>query len=54
MAPNIVIDSNVMIAALRSRKGTSNKLLFWAGIKKFEIHDSVALIREYEEVLQQQ
>jgi len=52
--PNIVIDTNVVIAALRSKKGASNKLLSLVGIGKFEIHDSVALILEYEEVLQRQ
>jgi putative PIN family toxin of toxin-antitoxin system len=52
--PNIVIDTNVVIAALRSKKGASNKLLQLIGTKKFEIHDSVALILEYEEVLQRQ
>lgn len=51
-APNIVIDTNVIIAALRSKRGASNKLLSLVGTKKFEIHDSVALILEYEEVLQ--
>lgn len=54
MTPNIVIDTNVIIAALRSRRGGSNKLLSLVGTKKFEIHDSVALILEYEEVLQRQ
>ena len=41
--PNIVIDTNVIIAALRSKKGASNKLLALVGSSKFEIHDSVAL-----------
>ena len=54
MAPNIVIDTNVIIAALRSKRGASNKLLSMVGTQKFEIHDSVALILEYEEVLQRQ
>ena len=52
--PNIVIDTNVIIAALRSKKGASNKLLSLVGTSKFEIHDSVALILEYEDVLQRQ
>lgn len=52
--PNVVIDTNVVIAALRSRKGASNKLMKLVGTRKFEIHDSVALILEYEEVLQRQ
>jgi putative PIN family toxin of toxin-antitoxin system len=53
-APNIVIDTNVIIAALRSKRGASNKLLSLVGTGKFEIHDSVSLILEYEEVLQRQ
>jgi putative PIN family toxin of toxin-antitoxin system len=53
-APNIVIDTNVIIAALRSKRGASNKLLSLVGTGKFEIHDSVALVLEYEEVLQRQ
>ena len=52
--PNIVIDTNVVIAALRSKRGASNKLLSLVGTSKFEIHDSVALILEYEDVIQRQ
>ena len=52
--PNVVIDTNVVIAALRSKRGASNRLLSLIGTSKFEIHDSVALILEYEEVLQRQ
>jgi len=52
--PNIVIDTNVVIAALRSRRGASSKLLSLVGMQKFEIHDSVPLILEYEEVIQRQ
>lgn len=49
---DIVIDTNVVIAALRSKKGASNKVLSLIGTKKFEIHDSVALVLEYEDVIQ--
>ena len=52
--PNIVLDTNVVIAALHSKKGASNKLLSLVGTSKFEIHDSVALILEYEDVIQRQ
>jgi len=52
--PDIVLDTNVIIAALRSKKGASNKLLSLVGMQKFEIHDSVALILEYEDVIQRQ
>ena len=52
VAPNIVLDTNVIVAALRSKKGASYKLLSLVGTHTFEIHDSVALILEYEDVLQ--
>ena len=52
--PDIVLDTNVIIAALRSKKGASNKLLSLVGTQKFEIHHSVALILEYEDVIQRQ
>jgi putative PIN family toxin of toxin-antitoxin system len=50
--PDIVLDTNVIVAALRSKRGASNKLLSLVGTNMFEIHDSVALILEYEDVLQ--
>ena len=52
--PNIVIDTNVVIAALRSKRGASSKLLSLAGTHRFETHDSVPLVLEYEDVLQRQ
>ena len=50
--PDIVIDTNVVIAALRSKNGASYKLLSLIGTNKFEIHDSVAIVLEYEDVIQ--
>lgn len=52
--PNIVIDTNVVIAALRSKRGASSKLLSLIGTQKYEIHDSVPLVLEYEDVIQRQ
>jgi putative PIN family toxin of toxin-antitoxin system len=52
--PQIVIDTNVVITALRSKRGASSKLLSLIGTSKFEIHDSVPLVLEYEEVIQRQ
>ena len=52
--PDVVLDTNVIIAALRSKRGASNKLLSLVGTHQFEIHDSVALILEYEDVIQRQ
>lgn len=51
MKPKIVIDTNVVIAALKSRQGASNKLLQLFGRKKFIHNISVALILEYEDVM---
>ncbi len=50
--PQIIIDTNVIIAALRSRKGASFRLLSLVGTEKFEVHASVALVLEYEDVIQ--
>ena len=44
----IVIDTNVLIAALRSRRGASYRLLMLLGSDKFAIHISVPLVLEYE------
>jgi putative PIN family toxin of toxin-antitoxin system len=52
--PQIVIDTNVVIAALRSKRGASAKVLSLAGTERFETHDSVPLVLEYEEVIQRQ
>jgi len=48
---SIVIDTNVIIAALKSRLGASNKLLTLIGMKKFELNISTALLLEYEDVI---
>lgn len=45
--PDIVLDTKVIVAALRSQRGASNKLLSLIGTHRFEIHDSVALILEF-------
>lgn len=47
----VVIDTNVLIAALQSRRGASFKLLMLVGnAEKFEISVSVPLVLEYEDV----
>ena len=46
----VVLDSNVFLTALRSRRGASFKLLSLVGKGKFEINLSVPLVLEYEEV----
>jgi putative PIN family toxin of toxin-antitoxin system len=52
--PQIVIDTNVIIAALRSKRGASSKLFSLLGTGRFDIHDSVPLVLEYEDVIQRQ
>jgi len=46
----IVIDTNVLISALRSKRGASHKLLMPAGSGKFRTALSVPPVLEYEEV----
>jgi putative PIN family toxin of toxin-antitoxin system len=48
MPPQIVVDTNVIVAALRSRRGASFRLLSLIGGKHFEANISVPLLLEYE------
>lgn len=50
-ASRVVIDTNVMVAALRSRRGASFQLVSLIGAGKFEISVSVPLVLEYEDAL---
>lgn len=47
---NIVIDTNVILSSLISKKGASYKLVSLIGSGKFEINISVPLILEYESI----
>src|SRR5215207_4638343 len=47
---SVVIDTNIFISALMSRRGASFKLLMLVGQGKFEISLSVPLVLEYEDV----
>lgn len=47
----IVLDTNVVYAALRSKRGASYRLLSLLESNKFEINLSVPLVIEYEDVL---
>lgn len=49
--PDIVIDTNVLLTALKSSRGTSFRLLHLLGQKRFVSHVSVPLVAEYEAVL---
>ena len=49
---NIVVDTNVIVAALRSRKGASHKLVQMVRRgDMLRLHLSAAVVLEYEEVL---
>ncbi|MDX1642451.1 MAG: putative toxin-antitoxin system toxin component, PIN family [Balneolaceae bacterium] len=47
----IVLDTNVIYAALRSKRGASYRLLSLLDSDKFEVNLSVPLVIEYEDVL---
>ena len=46
--PHIIIDTNVLVSALRSRRGASFRLLELVGSDKFHLSVSVPLVLEYE------
>jgi putative PIN family toxin of toxin-antitoxin system len=48
--PRVVLDTNVLIAGLRSNSGASFKILKLIDAEKFEVCLSVSLFLEYEEV----
>jgi putative PIN family toxin of toxin-antitoxin system len=50
-SPQIVIDTSIMVAGLRSRRGYAFQLLSLVGTEMFDIHLSVPLMLEYEAVL---
>ncbi len=49
-----MLDTNILVAGLRSRRGAAFKLLSLIGTKRFELAVSVPLVLEYEGVLLQQ
>ena len=52
--PQIVLDTNVLVAALRSTRGASFRLVSLLDAGQFEINLSVPLVVEYEDVLMRQ
>ena len=50
-AIQIVLDTNIIYSALRSKRGASYRLLSLLDSTKFEINLSVPLVIEYEDVL---
>ena len=51
MVPKIVMDTNVLVSGLRSKKGASYKLLTMVDSGKYELQISVPLLLEYEEAV---
>jgi putative PIN family toxin of toxin-antitoxin system len=49
--PQVVIDTNVIVAGLRSKRGSAFQLLSLIDTEQFDMHLSVPLILEYTEVL---
>ena len=47
----VVLDSNMLVSALRSKRGPSFALLSLVGTGRFDINLSVPLVLEYEQVL---
>lgn len=52
--PQVVIDTNILVSGLRSRRGSAFHLLRLVGTGQFDIHLSVPLVLEYQEVLLRQ
>lgn len=46
----VVVDTNVIVSALRSKKGASYRLLRLVGDPRWQMHVSVALLLQYEAV----
>jgi putative PIN family toxin of toxin-antitoxin system len=53
MEPKVVIDTNVLVAAIRSRNGASFQVLTNIGKGKFKFVLSVPLVLEYEDALKE-
>lgn len=51
MNRDIVLDTNVLLAALRSSRGSSFRLLAMLESRRYQLHISAPLIAEYESVL---
>lgn len=54
MVPQIIIDTNVLVAAFKSSRGASYRLLSLIDSGKFHLNLSTPLVAEYEEVLKRE
>ena len=51
MPPTLILDTNILVAGLRSNTGASHALLHAVGSGRFELGLTAALVLEYESVL---
>lgn len=51
---DIILDTNVIVAGLRSALETSHRLLTLIGSEQIQLHVSTPLIAEYDEILQRE
>ncbi|MDI3514098.1 MAG: putative toxin-antitoxin system toxin component, PIN family [Gammaproteobacteria bacterium] len=51
LCPKVVVDTNVLVAALRSRRGASFSLLSLLRARRYELCVTVPLVMEYADVL---
>jgi predicted nucleic acid-binding protein len=54
MTPQIILDTNVLVAAFKSSRGASYRLLSLVDSGKFQLNVSTPLIAEYEEILRRE
>lgn len=54
MSDQVVLDTNVLVAALKSSRGASFRLLSLIDSGRFTVNLSTPLVAEYEEVLQRE
>jgi putative PIN family toxin of toxin-antitoxin system len=52
--PQVVLDTNVLVSGLRSRRGAAFQVLELVATQRFDIHLSVPLLLEYEDALARQ
>ena len=50
----VVLDTNILVTALRSKRGASFKLISLIGKGPFKVNLSVSLVFQYEEILRRQ
>jgi predicted nucleic acid-binding protein len=54
MTPQIILDTNVLVAAFKSSRGASYRLLSLIDSGKFQLNISTPLVAEYEEILRRE